>query len=53
MNTFAEELVCQILQIEWEKTRADYHAAGAPFGLEGLETGLSTDNLQQGVNRRP
>lgn len=21
-----------ILEIEWEKTRADYHAAGAPFG---------------------
>jgi len=37
MDNFAEELVCQILQIEWEKTREDYHAAGTPFGPEGLE----------------
>jgi hypothetical protein len=37
MKESGKELLRLILRIEWEKTKADYRAAGAPFGPDGLE----------------
>lgn len=37
MQDPGEKLLRYILRIEWERSKADYHAAGAPFGHDGLD----------------
>lgn len=38
MTHLERRFLRRFLEIEWEKTRADYYAAGAPFGPgRGLE----------------
>jgi hypothetical protein len=46
MNESEREILRHFLQVEWEKTKAAYRAAGAPFGWgRGLDIWIEHGQL--------